>query len=120
MAQTLGIIDVVWKGTKYPADDGTGSFDMGGLQNASVVAGRQVHRAQKMTAAKAEITTPLMAGMSLTDVFDRTSGELQVNCDTGQQFIINDAFLVVTPNATAGGGGKVKLSWEGSEALEIS
>lgn len=120
MAQALGIIDVVWNGTKYPADDKTGTFDAGGLQNAPVIAGRQVHRAQEYKASMAEITTPLLAGQTVASIFTTDAGELQVNCDTGQQFIIEDAFLTVTGNFTAGGGGKMKMTWSGSAALEIS
>ena len=120
MAQALGIIDVIWMGTKIPADKGSGSFDTGGMQNKTVVAGRQVHRAHEMKEGMAELTTPLLAGMSLTDLFFSGDGELQINCDTGQQFVVSDAFLITTPNAKEGSGGNVKMTWNFGQAVEIS
>jgi hypothetical protein len=120
MGQTLGIIDLVWQGAKIPLDAKSGTITLGGLKNTGLVAGRQVHRSQEYEMSMVEATTPLFAGQTLSNLFTNTEGELQVVCDTGQSFIIPDAFLTTTGNATAGDGGKVKLQWNGSQALEIS
>ena len=120
MAQAVGIIDVVWKGVKIPTEKGA-TFNPGGMQNNAVVVGRQVHRSQEFMASAVKFTTVLLAGQRLTDVIGNgQEGEMQVKCDTGQTFLIPDAFLTKKPDVTGGEGGKIALEFAGSEALEIS
>jgi hypothetical protein len=116
--QTLGIIDLVWKGTKIPVEKGA-TFKPGGLKNNGVIAGRQVHRAQEFIASEVKGTTVLKRGQSLLALLDMTEGELQVACDTGQTYVMNDAFLVDKPDITGGDGGKVALTWNAGEPEEL-
>ena len=120
MAQAVGIIDIVWKGVKVPLEKGA-TLNKGGMQNNPVVVGRQVHRSQEFTQSTVKGTTVLLAGQRLTDVIGNgQEGEMQVKCDTGQIFLIPDAFLTKIPDLTGGEGGKIALEFAGSEALEIS
>jgi hypothetical protein len=118
MAQTLGIIDLVWNGTKIQVEKGA-TFKPGGIKNNSVIAGRQVHQSQEYIASEVKGTTVLMAGQSLLALIATTAGELQVVCDTGQTYVMNDAFLVDRPDVTAGEGGKVNLTWNAGEPQEL-
>lgn len=119
MTQTVGIIDAIWNGTKIPLEKGA-TFNAGGLKNNMVVAGRQVFRSQEMMPSKLEGTTVLAKGQTLTGMFPDSEGELQVICDTGQVFVVPDAFRLDVPDITGGEGGKVKVTWNGSPAVEIS
>lgn len=120
MAQALGIIDLIWKGTKIPLEKGA-TFNKGGMRNTPVVVGRQVHRSQEFMQSTIKGVTVLLAGQRLTDLLgDGTEGEAQVKCDTGQNFLVPDAFLTAIPDVTGGEGGKIGLEFAGSEALEIS
>jgi hypothetical protein len=117
--QTLGILDVVWRGKKIPAEKGS-KFRLGGLKNNVVLAGRQTHRAQEYINSSCELTTILKRGQSWSDIWTTDEGELQVNCDTGQSYVFTDAFLEGDPpDITGGEGGKIALKWAMSEGEEI-
>lgn len=119
MADTLGIIDIVWKGKKLPVEKGA-KVKLGGPKNNAVLAGRQVHRAQEMEASEITATIPLMRGQRLLDLYgDGREGELQVICNTGQTYVFSDAFLENRPEMTAGEGGKVELKWMAGEPEEL-
>jgi len=118
MAQSLGVVEVVWAGVKFPCEKGA-QFRQGGLVNKAVTAGAQVSRSQEMMASRVQCSTPFMTGMSIAAIRSVTEGELQFVCDTGQTFVIANAFLVDQPEITGGEGGKLTLTWEGGEAEEL-
>lgn len=119
MAQTVGIIDAIWNGQKIPLEKGA-TFNPGGLKNNPVVAGRQVFYSQEVVPSKLDGTTVLQAGQQLSALVPSGQGELQVICDTGQVFVVPDAFRLDVPDITGGEGGKVKIVWNGSPAVEVS
>ncbi len=117
--QTLGIVDIVYKGVNIPIEKGA-EIRPGGIKNNPVVVGRKTGFAQEVQGSLVTGTTSLVAGQSWRALFTRGEGELQVRCDTGQTFVIDDAFYSGDIPTIAGGeGGKIKLQWEGSEAEEI-
>lgn len=119
MAQTLGIIEILWRGNKVPVEKGS-SFRLGGLKNNAVVTGRAVDRAQEMEPSEIKGITKLERGKRLLDIIGSgDEGELQVLADTGHTYIWPDAFLTNRPTATSGEGGKVELIWMGGEAEEL-
>ncbi|MCY1666243.1 phage tail tube protein [Rhizobium sp. SL86] len=119
MTQVLGIIDIVWRGRTIPVEKGA-TIRLGGIKNTGVTYGRTVGRAGEFQGSEVNATTNLQRGQRATDLFDETEGELQVRCDTGQTFVINDAFLEGDrPVITGGEGGKIPLKWMGGVAEEI-
>lgn len=118
MAQSLGVVEVVWAGVKFPCEKGA-SFRQGGLINKSVTAGAQVSRSQEMMPSKVQCSTPFMTGMSIEAILATPEGELQFQCDTGQTFVIASAFLVDQVEVSGGEGGKLTLTWEGGKAEEL-
>lgn len=118
MAQTLGIVDLVWKGRKLAVEKGA-ELTLGGLKNTPVMYGRQVGHAQEMEASNVTAVVPLERGQRLSDLWAAGPGELQVLCDTGQTYVFPDAFLTNRPNATGGEGGKVRLEWSGGTPEEL-
>lgn len=118
MAQTLGIIDIEWRGVKIAVEKGA-SLELGGLMQKEVIAGRQVHFANEMTASKVTAMFPLRRGDSLLAIWAPGQGPLQVLCDTGQTYAWDDAFLTNRPKATSGDGGKVEGIWAGGEPSEL-
>ena len=116
--QTLGIIDIVWKGQKIPVEKGA-KFRVGGIKQNAVTAGRRVGYAQEFQASEITATTWLARGQSFKASYGSGEGELQVLCDTGQTFIFADAFLEGDrPEITGGEGGKVELRWVAGEPEE--
>lgn len=119
MAQTLGIVDIVWRGRNIPVEKGA-KFRVGGIKNNAVTYGRKVGRAQEFQGSEVTATTNLESGQRWGNLWDPGEGELQVVCDTGQTFVIADAFLVDDiPEITGGEGGKIELKWAGSAPEEI-
>lgn len=119
MAQTLGIIDAIYVGTKIPLEKGA-KFNPGGYKQNPVVAGRQVFYCNEVVASQLTGTTVLQAGQKLADLIPTGAGELQVICDTGQVYVVPDAFRTEVPDVTGGEGGKIELKFQGSPATEIS
>lgn len=119
MTQVLGIVDIIWKGRNVPVEKGA-AIRIGGFKNNAVTYGRKVGRAQEYQGSEVTATTHLEAGQSLVALLDASEGELQVRCDTGQVFVLYDAFLVDDrPTATGGEGGKIELKWAGGTPEEI-
>jgi hypothetical protein len=118
MAQYLGIVDLVWRGTRIPVEKGA-KIKIGGVQNNPVVFGRQVGRAQEWMATEVTATTHLARGQRFKDLYETGEGELQVICDTGQTYVIADAFLTERPEITSGEGGKIEMKWMGGEPEEL-
>lgn len=118
MAQTLGVVDIVWRGQKVPVEKGA-KLKLGGLKNNVVTMADGVDRAQEFEPSEVTATTSLRRGQRLSDLFGTAEGELQVRCDTGQTFVWFDAFVTNRPEATGGEGGKVEIKWSGGEPEEI-
>lgn len=118
MAQTLGIVDIIWRGRRIPVEKGA-KFKPGGLKNNSVVTGRRVDRSEEYQPGEVSGTTILQRGQSFVGMYSTGEGELQVVCDTGQSLIWNDAFMADLIEATGGEGGKIELKWVVGEPEEL-
>lgn len=119
MVQVLGIIDIIWRGKNIPVEKGA-KIRLGGIKNNTVVYGRKAGRAQEFQETTVTATTNLEKGQRLTRLLDPGEAELQVRCDTGQTFVIKDAFLTGDrAEATGGEGGKIELNWAGGAPEEI-
>ena len=119
MAQTVGVIDAIFLGRKLPLEKGA-TFTPGGLKTNPVIAGRSVYRSQEVVASTLEGVTVLPTGTRLADLLPDGEGELQVICDSGQTFIVADAFRTDVPDVTGGEGGKVPVKMSGSPATELA
>lgn len=119
MAQTLGIIDISWRGKTLPIEKDSAKLTIGGLMNQQVILNRRVDRAQTFMPSEIECTLVLERGVSLIDLFDPAPGELQARCDTGQTYVFPDAALASRPAATAGAGGKISMKWFADEGEEL-
>ena len=115
-AQALGIIDAYFKGRHLDCEKGS-SFSNGGIINNPVVVGRRLFFSQEFKEGTVEIMTVFQAGDTPSSIYDTTPGQLEIKCDTGQQFTW--ASVVQTgeqPKVTSGEGGKVTLKWSVDEA----
>jgi len=119
MTQVLGIVDIVWRGRNIPVEKGA-KFRLGGIKNTAVTYGRKVGRSQEYQGSEVTATSNLEAGQRWGNTWDPGEGELQILCDTGQTYVIGDAFLEGDiPEITGGEGGKFELKWAGSSPEEI-
>lgn len=118
MAQTLGIVDIVWKGKRIPVEKGA-KFKPGGLKNNVVKTGRRIDRSEEFMEGEVSGITILQRGQSFLGLYSTGEGELQVLCDTGQSFTWPDAFMADLIEATGGEGGKIELKWVVGEPEEL-
>lgn len=119
MAETLGIVDVVWRGQNIDAERGA-KFKLPGIKLNPVVTGRNVHSSGEYEAGEVTATIPLKRGQKLGDVIGTTrTGELQYVCDSGQSYTAPEAFLTNRPEMTGGEGGKIELKWVFGECEEL-
>lgn len=116
--QTLGIIDIAWRGQNLPCEKGATLKD-GGFKQNTVITGRTVNFAQEFQAGEVKATVALGRGQSFAGLFTPGQGELQAICDTGQTLVWPDAFLQEPPQATGGEGGKIELTWIVGKAQEL-
>lgn len=116
--QTLGIVDIVWRNQKIPVEKGA-KFRVGGIKQNAVVTGRRADYAQEFQQSEVTATTRLARGQSFKALYGAGEGELQVLCDTGQTYVMSDAFLEGDrPEITGGEGGKIELRWVAGEPEE--
>ena len=119
MAQTLGIVDLTWKGRKLPIEQKTAKLKLGGMMNTTVLLNGSIDRSQHFEPSEITATLPLRRGTRLMDLFDGGEGELQAICDTGQTSVWPDAFLITRPEASAGEGGKIEMKWNAGAPDEL-
>lgn len=120
MAQTLGVVDIIWKGVNLQVVTNGAKLTLGGLRNNTVTYGRTASRAQQYAESKVSATVHLKKGQRYGSIFNVEEGELQVICDTGQTYVFPDAFLTGDhPEVTSGEGGNIPLNWAASGYEEI-
>lgn len=117
MAQVLGIVDIIWRGTRVDVEKGA-TLMLGGLQQKEVVTNTRVDYAREFMPSKITATAIVLRGMSVLDLFAPGQAELQVQADSGQTWVFPDAFISNRPDITSGEGGKLKIEWAAGAALE--
>jgi hypothetical protein len=117
--QVLGIIEVFWGGSKVDIKPG-GTLKLGGVVNTPVLFGTQVGRAQKMMESEINVKAIVKAGLNVSDTFGTQEQQLQVNCDTGQQFVWDSAFRKEGLTITSGDNSEIDLQFVAGTPMEVS
>ena len=88
------------------------SLNVGGVNREPVV-GNQVHGyVEKVVAPTVECAITVNASTSLTALAKIDDATITFECDTGQTYVLRNAWLTEPPNMTAGeSGGDVKLKF---------
>ncbi|OYV40415.1 MAG: hypothetical protein B7Z80_04630 [Rhodospirillales bacterium 20-64-7] len=118
MAQTLGIVNLIWGGQKFAVANGA-TFKPGGLVAKRVVHGNKVDYANEGTASEISASFPLPNGMSIVGLKALSGSEAQFQCDSGQTFIITEATLDGDVAVKGGAGNNVSIKLFGAEAQEL-
>jgi hypothetical protein len=118
MPQFLGRATIRVNGEVIETAKGA-SLDLGGVKRNSVVVGRVVGFAEETVPAVLECETALRPGMSLETLRNATGAVVIFECDTGQRYVMNDAYITETPTMKDGEGGNVTLKFEGPGAVEV-
>lgn len=117
--QTLGRAKIYMDSLQLDTEEGA-TLQMGGIKNNERKTSYTVGYCQTMTPAKVTCNVQLRPGMSLRDFQEAAEIEITFTSDTGQQYIIRNAFQsgdVGTKDGTD--GGSVPLEFTGSAAEEV-
>lgn len=118
MAQFLGRATIKIDGAVVETNKGA-SLDLGGVKRTAIVTGSKVGYAEELVPATVECETSLERGMSL-ETFRKLAGATVIfECDTGQSYVIRDAFVTDALNLKDGDGGNVAINISGAPAEEI-
>jgi hypothetical protein len=118
MAAVVGIVKAFFLGEEIPLMQGS-TFDRGGVINTPVIVGITVKRARKMKETAVKLKVALENGASLDKYFPPDAeGEFQYECDTGQTYTMESAFVSESQTINDGGGG-VDVSIAGGIATEV-
>jgi hypothetical protein len=118
MPQFLGRATIRANGQVIETAKGA-SLDIGGVKRNPIVSGRLVGWAEETVPAMIECETTLRRGMSLETLRNLAGATIIFEADTGQRWVISDAFITDTPTMKDGEGGQVVLKFAGPGAEEI-
>lgn len=115
----LGIVKAIWQGQNIPLKPGS-SFNLGGVSAKPQVVGTQVDFSRSMEPSDIQLNVAVQAGMQITSLFPRgVQGELQVECDSGQTFVWENAFVSGTIDITTGDNSEARVKFAGGTPLEL-
>ncbi|SMF85924.1 Phage tail tube protein [Tistlia consotensis] len=119
MTQFLGRATIRVNGQVIETNKGA-SLDLGGTKRNPIVTGLKVGYAEETVPAMIECETSLAAGMSLEDWRNLVDATAIFECDTGQSYVIRDAFVTEAITLKDGDGGNVALKIAGPGAEEVA
>jgi Phage tail tube protein len=94
-------------------------IDLGGVTREAVIGAAGVHGyAEKTKEATVECEIALAAGDSLEKFRQMTDVTVLFECDTGQTYVVRNAWLSEPPVVSEGEGGKIPLKFLGPQAEE--
>ena len=95
-------------------------LNVGGVKRNPVV-GNTVHGyAEEVVPATVECEISVSGQTKIMDIAKYKQETLTFECDTGQTFVVKDAFLTEPPELTAQEGGKVPLKFAGNPADQVN
>lgn len=115
----LGIITATWGGTEIPLKTGN-TFELGGVVSNPIVVGTTVDYANSMKPSVISLKVAVSSGMNVLGMFPSGVGqELQVTCDSGQNFIWSSAFRQGTIKISDGDSSEATVEFGGGTPLEV-
>ena len=119
MGKRLGKAVVKADGKAFDSLPGA-KIDIGGTERGTVVGGNKVlGYSETPKQSKVELEISVGKDTSLEELRAMDNVTISFECDTGQQYVVQGAWLTNTPEATAQDGGKVPLTFEGPPAEEM-
>jgi hypothetical protein len=119
IAQSLGIITLIWGGTTLNVDKSS-SFTPGGPISKMVMNGNQIsYSVEQVTPSTVDASFVLLKGQSITALKALDGSEMQIECDSGQTFTIDAARLTKDIKVKGGATNNCTASWGGTPATEV-
>lgn len=116
--QRLGKAFVKSNGSLFESLPGA-KIDIGGVTRNPVVGSNSVHGyAEQVKEATVECEISFGPDTRLVEIAAMSDVTINFECDTGQVYVVRNAWLVEPPVLTEGEGGKVPLKFAGPPADE--
>ncbi len=119
MAKKLGKVVIKVDGSQLESLPGA-KIDVGGVERTTLLGDNDVlgnYEKPKPSRVECEIAVGKETSMAKIREWDDVT--LSCECDTGQQYVIQGAWLTNSPEMTASEGGKIPLVFEGKPAEEM-
>jgi hypothetical protein len=117
--QILGRAKIRVNDAFYDSEPGA-LLEVGGTKNNTRMTSHSVKYNQSLIPARVTCSVPLSEGTSLRALQEIADAEIHFEADTGQTFIIRNAFQVLAVAVSDGEqGGMVALEFNGSPAEEM-
>lgn len=118
MSKMLGIATITVNGSAYDSEPGA-TLDLGGVKRNPKVYGRKVGHYEETVHATITMTIGLTEGLSLKELQELAAATVIFKADTGQSYVVRNAFRTETINMKDGDGGSVAISIAGEPAEEL-
>lgn len=120
MSQRLGKAFIKVNGQLLESMPGA-KLNVGGYKRNPVIGGVAVLGfAEELVPSTVECEISVAAATKIMDIAKYKAETITFECDTGQTFVVKDAFLTEPPELTAGEGGKVPLKFAGQPADQVN
>lgn len=118
MAIRLGIAKIKVDGDLVESLPGA-SIDIGGIEREAVLGSFSIHgHTEKIKPAMVECEISVGPDTDLLAIGNWVDVTVLFEADTGQTYVVSNAFNTVTPKATEGEGGKVAIALMGDPAQQ--
>jgi len=96
-------------------------LDVGGVTRTPIIGANSVHGySEKVKEAMLECEISVSKDTKILDTAKWVDVSVTFECDTGQVFVVRQAFLTEPPVVTAEEGGKVPLKFAGPPAEQVN
>lgn len=118
MAQVFGIATITVNGSTMNSKPGA-SLDPGGATRETLTTDQRSDYAEALRPAMVKFEMPLGSGVSMLDLNDITDATVQFQADTGQLYVLANAWRVGALEVSGGSGGGMSLEFHANECAEV-
>lgn len=119
MSQYLGRVKISANGVVLDTKPGA-SINLGGVKRTPVTNDHDMGNSESLEPSQIKCEVSLKKGERLEPLRTMTGATCVFECDTGQRYIVKDAFTTDTLEITGGEGGRVGLTIVGKPAQEVT
>lgn len=118
MSQFFGRATVTINGQTFNSKPGA-SFDPGGVTRSTETTDQRSGYTEALRPAVVKLEIPLESGISVPSMNDMDNVTVQFSADTGQTYVLSNAWRVEALEVTGGSGG-MSLEFHADKSVEVS
>lgn len=118
MSHYFGIAKVTINGSVINSQPGA-TIDPGGVTRSTVTTDQESGHTEALRPAKVNCKIMLQSGVSLVDLNDISGATIQFIADTGQSYVLSNAWRVGAISASGGESGGIDLEFNANLCTEV-